>query len=693
MIYVDKQLPDKNETETTFFTVSDVKRDGNCFYHCVEHLIPDYYIPLNENLTEFKNKIADRQEKRKEKKQKEWKPATFREVFHTKTYRLLQDRKTIEKGRKLEEPKTKTPEFDKKTRETMVRIYNTCSEVCEEMKVQIATSNKLLDGIKTDGIYAETWDVFLASLLFQKNLHCYQMVGGKFVETTVGILESMAEQTQENKWLTEQRKAWEDIHLLYEIHTPTGGEVGSEGHYLCLKTTKHISEEKVQTFKDLSESQLKKYLRTAIGTNDKQESSKHETNSTSAENTAISTAWQTFDIDSDSTSKSIAIDPENTENVSEQTNKPDNTEDTSETQTENQKTAMTPATQSPNIETDSTSLVDETIHPNKPQTVPTRNQELQITEQPKKRRRVQTDHYMPQLFSSPTTPKKKKVAVAHLHNNTTSTTTAHQVSGGQPVIDSGTIENDTEGPINNPGNKTMTTERNNTIQNPTITNYKSNTPANETRCGKNWWTLIQNDFPTTDTCKWTIDRKSRVLLSKFSVEEPIHEEDKNFLLKMMERTDIAVVCEGLIQKDWSFNIKHLEMVSRQDSYMICRIMKKRVLYDQENWEDCWSEDQQGTSIKLCDYVKYLNLWNEISTREVIKEVFHFTSGDGMQHEVNMDTTIIYLLDLELPTYLPKQDATFKQSFRLPEVLPGGENCMMHAVRYVNILCTNSYFDL
>ena len=56
------------------------------------------------------------------------------------------------------------------------------------------------------------------------------------------------------------------------------------------------------------------------------------------------------------------------------------------------------------------------------------------------------------------------------------------------------------------------------------------------------------EFPNTGHCHWSYDPECRVLLANFKVGEntpQLNMEDERFLLCMMERTDVAVVSEGL----------------------------------------------------------------------------------------------------------------------------------------------------
>lgn len=61
-------------------------------------------------------------------------------------------------------------------------------------------------------------------------------------------------------------------------------------------------------------------------------------------------------------------------------------------------------------------------------------------------------------------------------------------------------------------------------------------------------------------------------------------------------------------------------------------------------------------------------------------VFTFFDGDNKPQRVSIDNDSIYMIDVDLPKYIPMLDKMYASCFKMPEILPGGEMCMMNVVR-------------
>jgi len=206
------------------------------------------------------------------------------------------------------------------------------------------------------------------------------------------------------------------------------------------------------------------------------------------------------------------------------------------------------------------------------------------------------------------------------------------------------------------------------------------------------------EFPNTGKCEWSFEPSRRKLLAKFLTDD-IDDEDRNFLLHMMERTDIALVSEGLYkekhQKCWNLGyIKH--RAGNQISHRIRRFkLVKRTaaqLYKSRFDVDPKTDDidnetelfvtpmelNRDTSMRISDYIDYIQEWEKLSQNgfEQSKDkVFKTSSID----EYDLAQDRLYLIDFDFKKMLPESYESFKNKFMLPEVLPGGEYCLMRSV--------------
>ena len=206
------------------------------------------------------------------------------------------------------------------------------------------------------------------------------------------------------------------------------------------------------------------------------------------------------------------------------------------------------------------------------------------------------------------------------------------------------------------------------------------------------------EFPNTGKCEWTFNEKSRVVLAKFLTDD-IDDEDRNFLLHMMERTDIALVSEGLYkekhQKCWdleymkhragnqiSHRIRRFKLVNRTAAELYKSrfdVDPKNGVIDKETESFMTAiEQNQDTSMRIRDYIKYIQEWEALSQNGHGKDkanIFQTSSGD--QYDLAEDR--LYLIDFDFKKMLPESYESFRNKFMLPEVLPGGDYCLMRSV--------------
>jgi hypothetical protein len=208
-------------------------------------------------------------------------------------------------------------------------------------------------------------------------------------------------------------------------------------------------------------------------------------------------------------------------------------------------------------------------------------------------------------------------------------------------------------------------------------------------------------IPNTGKCNWSFDHEQRVLLANFNVGKSKPELiplDKSFLLRMMERTDIAVVSEGLFEH-FDPSVWDLDFIdSRTGDKMYHRfrlfekratteenIASKRIGLEQEEVDETAPSVQQylerdgDISMKICDYIRYLRQWEEIQKKPENDPNFSYVTPKGTECVLDVRKYSVYLIDLDLKKFLPETLDDFMAHFLAPDFLPGGKHCMMNAV--------------
>lgn len=97
----------------------------------------------------------------------------------------------------------------------------------------------------------------------------------------------------------------------------------------------------------------------------------------------------------------------------------------------------------------------------------------------------------------------------------------------------------------------------------------------------------------------------------------------------------------------------------------------------QNDESLFHEVDGFVSMKVFDYFSYLE---KRANGQCDDETFSYTPFNG-KHPVTIKPrqTGLYLIDFDLEKLLPRCHDDFINSFSLPGLLPGGENCMMNSV--------------
>ena len=192
-------------------------------------------------------------------------------------------------------------------------------------------------------------------------------------------------------------------------------------------------------------------------------------------------------------------------------------------------------------------------------------------------------------------------------------------------------------------------------------------------------------FPNTKRCQWTYDRQSRVLLGRFKIdpEKPsvLKKDDESFLLEMMERSDIAVVSEGLFYNS-DESVWDLDFIKERIGDMPFNRFR---LFESETTENnanasSFREIDGDITMKIKDYIDYLHTFNKFQDDKNSDPVFSFLDRNGLTKNFDVKQQSLYMIDFDFRKFLPETFEDFGKSFRLPGLLPGGEHCMMNPVR-------------
>lgn len=195
-------------------------------------------------------------------------------------------------------------------------------------------------------------------------------------------------------------------------------------------------------------------------------------------------------------------------------------------------------------------------------------------------------------------------------------------------------------------------------------------------------------LPNTGKCKWSFDELQRILLADFSASVSAADKftmdpgDEAFLLDMMERDDITVISEGLISTS-SLNpdfrdVDFFRAVLGEDYYH--KFRRFDTIPDNDGFQTCIEVDEMY-SMQVGEYIRYLEKRRNIMAGNTKEDrSFSFVDHQGRAKEVDAGASSLYMIDADINKVMPSLYVNFLESFRYPQILPGGTHCMMRLVR-------------
>jgi hypothetical protein len=192
--------------------------------------------------------------------------------------------------------------------------------------------------------------------------------------------------------------------------------------------------------------------------------------------------------------------------------------------------------------------------------------------------------------------------------------------------------------------------------------------------------LVGKWLPPTDTVKWKYDRESRVIRLDFSETAVLERHHKVVLAQLYELSSITVVSKGL---HGNFPGIHKFVVQGLEGHGEEPYHKFRLYHKVEGSDSIVTPQEQDKlhSMRMSDYLLYLDKHYGVDKEPKFVYQATFEEGKAIHYETIEDATkvVFYMIDAETASELPALDKIYKQNFKAPEMLPGGDWCVMDPV--------------
>ena len=194
-------------------------------------------------------------------------------------------------------------------------------------------------------------------------------------------------------------------------------------------------------------------------------------------------------------------------------------------------------------------------------------------------------------------------------------------------------------------------------------------------------------FPTTNKCTWSFDKEHRVLHADFGGQDgkvEVTATDEEFFLRMCERDDITCIAGGLASQFSPELYDPRKLVASYGHLFLNKV--RRFKRGQEN-DGMYVEMETTYSMKLEDFVRFVDMRETVMmegesnpSSGSSQQTFTFTDQRRLVHAIPVKDNLFYVIDAEAAMFAPKLMKELEQNFGLPGILPGGEHCLMNAVR-------------
>ena len=188
--------------------------------------------------------------------------------------------------------------------------------------------------------------------------------------------------------------------------------------------------------------------------------------------------------------------------------------------------------------------------------------------------------------------------------------------------------------------------------------------------------------PETGKCSWSYDDENRVFLADFRAHAgPIDPIDSRFMLEVMERDDLTLISDGLLDMmRLDRNLWTMENIAGtflDEFYHKFRRFDSGVSAD---GTDTVVEVDHLHSMRMTDYCAYLEKRTKfLAGLENEGPFFSFEDHQGKQHKLDVTVSALYCIDLDIKKNLKELYDDFLANFRMSSILPGGHHCLMNKV--------------
>ena len=192
---------------------------------------------------------------------------------------------------------------------------------------------------------------------------------------------------------------------------------------------------------------------------------------------------------------------------------------------------------------------------------------------------------------------------------------------------------------------------------------------------KDPWDFVLRAPKLNDGVEWSYDPEQRIVMVDFSKVTVINEKHKLYLREVMERDDITVISEGFVRPvdDLLHVLDCFERENKDTPFGYIRQFNRIVTGEDETYEEV---SDGHLTMAVSDYVEYIR----ILTGDHPDQSFSYKDQDGRSITVEKTSDVVfYMLDIFMPRLFTTFNNEFEQNFKMKELLPGGEWCMLNPV--------------
>jgi hypothetical protein len=185
-------------------------------------------------------------------------------------------------------------------------------------------------------------------------------------------------------------------------------------------------------------------------------------------------------------------------------------------------------------------------------------------------------------------------------------------------------------------------------------------------------------LPSSSGVKWSWNEEQRIVKADFTgvAEQDVQLVDKLFYGKMMQRDDVTLVSKGLVE---NLDEKYWDLEFIKEAYGETRYHRFRIFKRMSDGSHVEAVERGFLSMRICDFVDYLDMRDEVLRQGSENKCFVFINGGGKQQMIDVVIDVLYMIDVDMIKLLPCLYADFRFAFKMKEILPGGDWCLTNAV--------------